>query len=98
MTRQFYVYILANRKNGTLYVGVTNDLNRRASKHRAGQGAIFTKKYDVTKLVYFEVFDRITDAIDREKELKKWRRAWKVALIEKDNPDWKDLYFSLGPF
>jgi putative endonuclease len=97
MRGPFYVYILANRKNGTLYVGVTNDLSRRVFEHREGRGAVFTKKYDVTNLVYFEVFDRIMDAIDREKELKKWRRAWKIGLIERENPDWKDLYLTLGP-
>lgn len=93
MRGPFYVYILASRKNGTLYIGVTNDLSRRTFEHREGIGANFTKKYDVTRLVYFEVFDRIIDAIDREKELKKWRRAWKIALIERDNAEWKDLYF-----
>ncbi len=92
----FYVYILANRKNGTIYIGVTNDLRRRTFEHRERVGATFTKKYDVTKLVYFEVFDRIIDAIDREKELKKWRRAWKIALIERENADWKDLSLRLG--
>jgi putative endonuclease len=96
MRVSFYVYILANRKNGTIYIGVTNDLRRRTFEHREGVGATFTKKYDVTKLVYFEVFDRITDAIDREKVLKKWRRAWKIALIERDNADWKDLSLGLG--
>ncbi|MDZ7627562.1 MAG: GIY-YIG nuclease family protein [Parvularculaceae bacterium] len=96
MRGPFYVYILANRKNGTIYVGVTNDLSRRIFEHREGAGASFTKKYGVTKLVYYEAFDRIVDAINREKELKKWRRAWKVALIERDNADWKDLYFGLG--
>ena len=96
MRGPFYVYILASRKNGTIYIGVTNDLRRRTHEHREGIGASFTKKYDVTKLVYFEAFDRISVAIDREKELKKWRRAWKIALIERDNADWKDLYFGLG--
>lgn len=98
MRGPFYVYILASRKNGTLYVGVTNDLRRRTFEHREGIGAAFTKKYGVTNLVYFEVFDRVTDAIDREKALKKWRRAWKVALIERDNANWIDLYQELGPF
>ena len=96
MRGPFYVYIMANRKNGALYVGVTNDLRRRAFEHREGAGVGFTKKYGLTKLVYFEVFDHVTDAIDREKELKTWRRAWKIALIERDNADWKDLYSGLG--
>ena len=90
--RNFYVYILASRIGGTLYIGVTNDLIRRVAEHRLKSVKGFTKKYDVDKLVYFECFEDIEAAIHREKRLKKWTRAWKVALIEKDNPDWIDLY------
>jgi putative endonuclease len=90
--RQYYVYILANRIGGTLYTGVTNDLIRRVGEHKLKIAESFTKRHDVTRLVYFEVFDQIEQAIQREKRLKKWPRAWKISLIEKDNPDWIDLY------
>jgi len=90
--RNFYVYILASRIGGTLYVGVTNDLIRRVYEHRSDAVEGFTKRYDVHRLVYFECFDEIEQAIHREKRLKKWTRAWKIALIEKDNPNWIDLY------
>ena len=88
----YYVYILASRIGGTLYIGVTNDLIRRVGEHRLKIAASFTKDYDVTRLVYFERFDQIEQAIHREKRLKKWPRAWKISLIEKDNPNWIDLY------
>jgi putative endonuclease len=91
-TRQFYVYILASRIGGTLYVGVTNDLIRRIGEHKLKVAGSFTKKYEVSRLVYFEVFEQIEQAIHREKRLKKWPRAWKISLIEKDNPNWIDLY------
>jgi putative endonuclease len=91
-TRSFYVYILASRIGGTLYTGVTNDLIRRVGEHRLELVEGFTKKHDVHRLVYFEQFDDIENAIKREKRLKKWNRAWKVSLIEKDNPNWIDLY------
>jgi putative endonuclease len=91
-TRQFYVYVLANRIGGTLYIGVTNDLIRRVGEHKLKIAESFTKRHDVTRLVYFETFDQIEHAIHREKRLKKWPRAWKISLIEKDNPDWIDLY------
>jgi putative endonuclease len=91
-TRQFYVYILANRIGGTLYVGVTNDLIRRVGEHKLNIAESFTKRHDITRLVYFEAFDQIEQAIHREKRLKKWPRAWKISLIEKDNPNWIDLY------
>src|ERR1700710_347436 len=90
--RTFYFYILASRIGGTLYIGVTNDLIRRVAEHKTKAAEGFTKKYDVDRLVYFEYFDHIEHAIHREKRLKKWPRAWKVALIEKDNPNWDDLY------
>ncbi|MAF13531.1 MAG: excinuclease ABC subunit C [Parcubacteria group bacterium] len=91
----YYVYILASKRNGTLYVGVTNDLARRAYEHRAGLIKGFTKKYGVKVLVYFEEFDDIGFAIQRERNLKKWKRDWKLNLIESSNPDWEDLYFEL---
>jgi putative endonuclease len=88
----FYVYLLASKKHGTLYLGVTNDLVRRVYEHRAKVVAGFTKRYDVGKLVWFEIYDDVTSAITREKELKKWRRDWKIRLIEEENPGWVDLY------
>ena len=91
-TRHNYVYILASRIGGTLYVGVTNNLVRRIFEHKSKLLESFTEKYDVVKLVYFEQFDDPENAIKREKRLKKWPRAWKISLIEKDNPDWNDLY------
>ena len=90
--RSYYVYILASKIGGTLYIGVTNDLIRRVAEHKLKLIESFTKDYDVLKLVYFEQFDDPENAIKREKRLKKWRRAWKIALIEKANPDWNDLY------
>jgi putative endonuclease len=88
----FYVYLLASRKQGTLYLGVTRDLVRRVYQHREKLTPGFTSRYDVRRLVWFEVYDDPINAITREKEIKKWRRAWKIALIEKDNPEWRDLY------
>jgi putative endonuclease len=90
--RSFYVYILASRIGGTLYIGVTNDLIRRVAEHKLKIAESFTKRHDVARLVHFEIFDGIEQAIHREKRLKKWTRAWKIALIEKDNPNWNDLY------
>ena len=87
-----YVYLLASRKQGTLYIGVTRDLIRRTYEHKSKQVPGFTSRYDVRRLVWFETYDDPTTAITREKEIKKWRREWKVALIEKENPDWRDLY------
>ena len=87
----YYVYILASRKNGTLYIGVTNDLRRRAYEHRKGLIQGFTRRYGLKRLVYFEETGSIEGAIWREKQLKWWRRVWKIALIEKENPDWDDL-------
>lgn len=81
--RSYYVYILANQRNGTLYVGVTNDLIRRIHEHREGSVAGFTERYGVKRLVYFESWADVAGAIEREKRMKRWRRAWKVALIEK---------------
>ena len=89
----YYVYILANQYNGTLYTGVTNDLERRMLEHKNMAGAAFTRKYKVGKLVYYQEFSQIEDAIHAEKQVKGWTRAKKIALIVKDNPDWKDLFF-----
>ena len=91
-SRQYYVYILASRIGGTLYIGVTNELIRRVAEHRLKIAESFTKRHGVTRLVYFEVFEEIDQAIHREKRLKKWPRSWKISLIEKDNPNWIDLY------
>jgi putative endonuclease len=87
-----YVYILANRKNGTLYVGVTSSIVARVHQHKSHAADGFTKRYSVDRLVYFEAFAEIGAAILREKHIKKWNRAWKVRLIEERNPDWIDLY------
>ncbi len=89
---QYYVYILASRKLGTLYVGVTRDLVRRIGEHKHKVTPGFTERYNVDRLVWFECFDDALNAIKYEKEIKKWRRAWKIELIEKENPDWRDLY------
>jgi len=95
-TRSFYVYILASRIGGTLYIGVTNDLIRRVAEHRLKLAKGFTKKYEVSNLVYFEQFDDAENAIKREKQLKKWNRDWKIRLIEELNPNWDDLYASIA--
>ena len=92
----YFVYMLASRKRGTLYIGVTNDLARRVGEHRAGTASGFTRKYRVHRLVYAEAFDEIEDAIRREKTMKEWQRAWKVQLIERENPEWDDLYDTLN--
>jgi len=88
----FYVYLLASRREGTLYLGVTRDLVRRTYQHKEKLLPGFTSRYDVGRLVWFEVYDDPTTAIEREKQIKKWRRDWKIALIEKENPEWRDLY------
>ncbi len=90
---QYYVYILANKKNGTLYIGVTNNIVRRLFEHKNKFNEGFTKRYDINILVYFEMYQYITVAIKREKNMKKWKRQWKIKLIEKDNPEWSDLSF-----
>lgn len=87
----FHVYILASRRHGTIYIGVTNDLPKRLAQHRAGRGSIFVRDYQVFRLVYVESFDRPDEAIAREKQLKHWNRDWKIRLIEQDNPEWADL-------
>ncbi len=91
----YYVYIMASQKNGTIYIGVTNDIIRRTYEHREGQLTGFSQKYRVKHLVHYEEFQDIRDAIQREKRLKKWNRAWKIQLIETQNPDWRDLWFDL---
>jgi putative endonuclease len=98
MSRQhrYYVYILASERNGTLYIGVTNDLVRRVYEHRQGLVEGFTRKYSVKQLVRFEEYNDVRLAIQREKRLKKWKRAWKMRLIEESNPDWIDLYPSMA--
>ena len=88
----YYVYLLASKKHGTLYLGVTNDLVRRVYEHRTKATKGFTARYDVNKLVWFGIYDDAITAIAREKELKKWRRDWKIRLIEEQNPEWGDLY------
>ncbi len=91
MDGSFFVYILASKRNGTLYVGVTNNLARRMLEHKGKLVPGFTRKYGVDLLVYFEAFDSVLEARAREHSLKRWRRAWKVKLIEEFNPDWDDL-------
>ena len=88
----YYVYLMASRRNGTLYLGVTNDLMRRVYQHKTKVVPGFTARYGVDRLVWFEVYDDPETAITREKDIKKWRRAWKIRLIEEMNPDWRDLY------
>ncbi len=90
--KNYYVYILASGRIGTLYIGVTNDIVRRVYEHKNNLIEGFTRKYHIHDLVYFELFDDIESAIQREKQLKKWNRAWKVELIEEKNPGWRDLY------
>jgi putative endonuclease len=91
----YYVYLTASGKHGTLYLGVTNNLVRRIYQHKSKVVPGFTSQYNVTRLVWYEVYDNAITAISREKELKKWRRDWKIRLIEEDNPDWSDLYISI---
>ncbi len=89
--KTYYVYILASQHNGTLYIGMTNNLARRMYEHKQGMVDGFTKEHGVHRLVYYESTNDVTAAITREKRLKKWRRAWKIELIEERNPDWEDL-------
>lgn len=93
--RHSFVYIMTNYKYGTLYIGVTNNLVRRAWEHKAAVVKGFSAKYGLTHLVYFELFDDIYGAIKREKALKNWKRAWKLSLIDQFNPGWVDLFNSL---
>jgi len=92
LKEQFYVYIMSNHKDGTLYIGVTSDLPARVFEHKNELIEGFTKKYHLHNLVYYEVYEDAYSAIAREKQLKKWKRDWKIKLIEKMNPQWQDLY------
>ncbi|MBI5411298.1 MAG: GIY-YIG nuclease family protein [Nitrospirae bacterium] len=92
MSKQPAVYILANKRNGTLYIGVTSHLRKRVWEHKTDLTEGFTKRYGAHRLVYYELHEDLASAISREKQMKKWNRAWKLELIEKQNPDWKDLW------
>ena len=92
MDKAFYVYVLASRRNGTLYVGITSNLVQRTWQHKEGFVSGFTKEHDVKKLVWYEQHETAEGAITREKQIKKWNRVWKVELIEAANPYWNDLY------
>jgi putative endonuclease len=93
--KSYYVYILASKRNGTLYIGITNDLKKRVYEHKNDFVDGFTKKYQVHLLVYYKQCENIETAISEEKRLKRWNRKWKMELIERDNPDWRDLYENL---
>ena len=95
MDRQYCVYIMANKRNGTLYIGMSGDLTRRVYEHRVGAIPGFTLKYGLKRLVYYESFDTPDAALFRERQMKKWNRAWKLDLIERENPQWLDLYDQL---
>ncbi len=95
MTKQPYVYILASKKNGTIYIGVTSNLIQRIWQHKNNQVEGFTKKYNVHTLVYYEQHEEMESAIIRENQMKKWKRDWKIQLIEKDNPLWEDLWSNI---
>ncbi len=97
VNKLFYVYILASKRNGTLYIGITSDLLKRTYKHKNKMLKGFSEKYGVDKLVYYEMYEDALTAITREKRLKKWRREWKLRLIEEKNPIWKDLYNEIKP-
>jgi len=90
--KKFYIYILCNKRNGTLYTGITSDLIKRIYEHRNKLVNGFTKKYHVHRLVWYEIHEVIESALSREKQIKKWKRKWKLELIEKHNPEWNDLY------
>lgn len=94
--KPFYVYILASKRNGTLYTGSTDDLSRRVWEHREKIRKGFTSRYDVDRLVWFEAHETREGALTRERQVKKWNRAWKLRLIEETNPDWNDLYETLN--
>ena len=93
--KSYYVYVLASKRNGALYIGVTNDLNKRVYEHKNDFLDGFTKRYKIHSLVYFKQCENIETAISEEKRLKRWNRKWKLALIERDNPGWRDLYEDL---
>jgi putative endonuclease len=93
---EYFVYILASKRNGTLYTGITDNLLRRVIEHKEKLNSGFTEKYGVDKLVYFEVYKYIDEAIKREKNIKKWKREWKIKLIETENKEWKDLFYDIA--
>ncbi|MBU8932697.1 MAG: GIY-YIG nuclease family protein [candidate division Zixibacteria bacterium] len=93
--KQYFVYIMASKRNGTLYIGVSSDLIRRVYEHKNNVADGFTRKHGVHRLVYYEIHQDVHEAITREKQLKKWNRRWKLKLIEKENPGWEDLIDSL---
>ena len=93
--RKGFVYILTNKPYGTLYIGMTSNLSERLTQHRNGTASVFTKKYELTRLVYYEVHDLVTTAIARESSLKRWKREWKIELISKFNPTWAELDYTL---
>ena len=93
--KNYYVYIVSSQKNGTLYVGVTNNLAKRVYEHKKNLISGFTEKYKVHNLVYFEKYNDIDEAILREKRIKRWKRNWKIKLIEKNNPEWEDIYHEI---
>ncbi len=98
MAKSYYVYILASKRNGTIYIGVSNDVLKRTWQHKKKEAEGFTKEYNVSKLVHFEEYKSASQAIAREKQLKNWKRKWKLDLIEEHNPQWRDLYpYSLDP-
>jgi len=92
--REGHVYIMANKRNGTIYIGVTSNLSGRVFEHKEGRGGVFTRKYGLKMLVWYETYPSVADAIQRETSLKRWPRKWKLDLIEKMNPEWEDLYLS----
>ena len=92
MAKKYYVYILASKRNGTLYTGVTSNLIQLVWQHKHGVVQGFTRKYNVKTLVYYELHENSESALAREKKIKKWRRAWKLGLIENSNPEWRDIY------
>jgi len=96
MSKQYYVYILASKRNGTLYIGMTSNLIKRVWQHKNKFIPGFTEKYNVIELVYYEIHEDPINAIIREKQIKKWNRAWKISLIESDNPEWNDLSEALN--
>lgn len=97
MEKRFFVYMLASRPRGTIYIGVTSNLAKRVWEHKEKVVPGFTAKYDVERLVWFEAHDTAESAITREKQMKEWQRDWKINLIERDNPHWEDLFEGLGP-
>ena len=94
--KTYYVYMMTNMKNGTLYIGVTSDLLKRVVEHKTKQMKGFTEQHDIDRLVWFEQTESIEGAIKKEKQMKKWKRQWKIREIEKANPDWNDLFYEIG--